>query len=190
LDQVGREKGTGKKMSDNDPINVSTTQAELNVVRALAEREQRTIEQRVADANEIVKVGYSRYGNQKFDEASQALANAHGGHLSPETLDALRASEMPHEAIVELADDPQRLERFAKMSPAQQRADIFQREQRKRPHAPVAPDPAWKSPVLKGGPVSDADWNSGAADRMSDKDFYKELDRRWEERAKKRGGRW
>jgi hypothetical protein len=180
-------------LSDDAPISINTTQREVNYVRALAERERQTYEKRVADTNEIVKVGYSKCGNQKFDEAAQALVNAHGGHVPEATLDVLRSAQMPHDEIMALADDPARLQRFAKMSPEAQRAEISHREVAKAPYGRVnvAADPAYKNPALSGGPISDTDWNSAAVqDRLSDKDFYKEMDRRWEERAKKRGVRW
>ena len=177
-------------MSDQN-VTITATPAELEYIKDLAERDQQQAQTQGTDVKKFVDVGQREFGTERFDAASQALANAVGGRLN-ETLAVLRQADAPHRLVVELADDPQRLERFAKLSPERQRAEISLRENRNAPYgrALASADPLYKNPAFSGGPVSDADWNSGIADRMSDKDAFAEIDRRIEERVKRRGGRW
>jgi hypothetical protein len=175
----------------DDIVTVTATPQELEYVRGLAEREVREANAHNTEVAEIVKIGQREFGAERFDKASQAFHDALGERTQA-TMQVLRHSQTPHRHIVEIAEDPQKLERFAKHSIEGQRAEISSKENRNASYGrvTVAADPAWKSPALSGKPVSDADWNSGIADRMSDKDAFAEIDRRWRERAEKRGGRW
>ena len=159
-------------MSDSDPVTVTATQGEVNYVRALAEREANEIQTHTKEVSEIVKIGQREYG-ERFDKASQALVDKLGDRVQ-QTMQVLRHSQEPHKHIMELGDDAARLEEFAKLSADAQRAEIAYRENRSAPFGRVtaAADPLWKSPVMKGEGMSDADWGSGKADRLTDKQFY------------------
>ena len=181
-------------MSD-EQLTVTLTPQDVQQLRhlqSLSDQVQHQALTQNADVQKIVSVGQREYGTEKFDAASQAFANAIPAERLNDTLAVLRQADAPHRFIVELSDDPQKLERFARLSPERQRAEISLRENRAAPYgrALASADPLYKSAALSGGPVSDADWNSGIADRMSDKDAFAEIDRRWEEKCKKRGGRW
>jgi hypothetical protein len=175
------------------PVTFTVTPQELQHLRGLAERELREnlqAQQHGADVSKFVEVGRREFGTDRFDAASQTVANALGGRKN-ETLSVLRTSNTPHRHIMALADDSDRLARFAQLPLESQRAEIALMENRTAPygHARAFAEPAYKTPALAGGPVPDADWNAGACDLMNDKDAFAEIDRRIEERVKRRGGR-
>jgi hypothetical protein len=175
----------------DDIVTVTATPQELEYVRGLAERELRETNAHKAEVDEIVKLGQRKYG-ARFDEASETLAKALGDRTQ-QTMQVLRHSQTPHQHIMDLAADPQRLERFAKLPIEAQRAEISSQEKGNAPYGRVivAADPAWKNPGKNGTELmSDADWNSGASDLLSDEDFFRNANARVEKRNKARGGRY
>jgi hypothetical protein len=178
----------------DDLIHLSITQQEAQQLRALAEREQReqlTMQQHAIKVNKIVEVGQREFGHDRFDAAAQTVANTLGDRTQ-ETMAVLKEFDAPHRHVVALADDPDRLKRFASLPVERQRAEIALAENRTAPfgYARSNADPAYLQPAFSGGRMSDQDWNSGSADLLSEREWQKQWETRQKERNERRGGRW
>jgi hypothetical protein len=141
------------------------------------------------EMNEIVSLGRTEYGSEAFDDASQTVASKLGERALPVTA-ALRQFDFPHRIVQHLADNPNDLEAISKLPINRMLVELARIESRMAPNGRVNTfaDPMWKSPTLKGR-VSDADWNRGAGDAMSEAAFSKEFDRRMAERYERKRAR-
>jgi hypothetical protein len=181
-------------MSENQNVTFTATPQEVEQIKRLAEREQREqkqAQQLHARASKIVEVGRKEYGHDRFDGASQAVADALGDRLQ-QTIGVLSESDTPHRHIVELAEDERRLQEFARLAPERQRAELALRQNRTAPfgYSRASAEPAYLTPAFSGNRMSDADWNSGAADNLSESQWQKQWEARQKERTERRGGRW
>jgi hypothetical protein len=181
-------------MSENQNVTFTATPQEVQQLKALAEREQREqkqAQQLHARASKIIEVGRKEFGHDRFDGASQAVADALGERL-PQTIAVLQEFDTPHRHIVELAEDERRLQEFARLGPERQRAELSLRQNRTAPfgYSRASAEPAYLTPAFSGDRMSDADWNSGAADNLSESQWQKQWEARQKERTERRGGRW
>jgi hypothetical protein len=96
---------------------------------------------------------------------------------------ALRQFDKPHDVLVHLANNPQRLKQIAKLNTARQVVELARVESQLSSfgHTQTGADPAWKLPSAKGGRVSDDEWHAGG-DNLSDSKWHAEFDRRQRER--------
>src|ERR1700744_5724557 len=81
------------------------------------------------DVDTIIETGRVHFGNAGFDDASQVVAEALGDKTTA-VMDTLRQFDRPHEMLVHLANNEQRLKAFAKLSPARQAIELARIEAR------------------------------------------------------------
>jgi CO/xanthine dehydrogenase Mo-binding subunit len=137
------------------------------------------------DIRDIVEIGRTHFSTATFDDQSQTVADVLGDKKN-QVLQILAEFDRPHEVIAHLAQNEAQLKKLATLSPARQVIEIGKIEARLSSSVNTGADPLWKTPAVRSGRVSDADWKTSFGEGLDDKRFDKEFWRRQEERGKRR----
>ncbi len=167
----------------------SMTAAEATVAASRSGAASNPDQVHLHEVNEIVSLGRETYGHDQFDADSQVVADKLGVRTA-EFMALARQFDNPHKLVKHFADRPGELEALSKLPTARILTEISRIEARSAPygHAVTRADPLWKSDASKGGRISNADWNRGVADSLTDAQFDREFNRRQAERRERRGG--
>jgi hypothetical protein len=152
----------------------------------LSPQEQMALAAHQKDVEQIVTLGRQNHGDGAFDEASQNLADAVGPNNITPLVAALKQFDRPHQVIMALGNDPDRLARLAKLPLARQITEIAKIEAE---HAPLGhsrdtgAQPLWTRPHARANArIPDDVWRRGADD-ATDAQWFRVFDRRQAERA-------
>ena len=131
----------------------------------------------------IIQQGQEQYGSSQFDDISNTVATALGAGTA-NFMTAVRAFDNPTEIIRHLGENPDRLDRFAKLPAARQLVELAKIQGEMSPNGTfaTAADPAWKKSA-GGRRMSERDFASPLQDTLSDaaydEIFFKKMDRRY-----------
>jgi hypothetical protein len=137
------------------------------------------------DLNDIIELGRNRVGAERFDQASQQVADV----LGPDKLAVLREA-LPHynapvEAIVHLSENENRLKAMKNMSTTQILAELARVEAEQGPTVAHGVEPAWKGHARNKG-VSAEEWRTtGGANIKSAAEWNRAFDKHTAERSKR-----
>jgi hypothetical protein len=154
-------------------------------LRAIAAQAQIYQQQHAQDTSALIEVGRGNFGAREFDEASQALADAVGPRIR-EVVDVIRGFDKADAIIHHLANNPTRLEQFAKLNPERQKVEAARIEAQMSNfgHVHTGHQPAWKDPEIRNGRTTDDNWRRTGGANLSDKAWSREHDRRMAQRHK------
>jgi hypothetical protein len=158
------------------------------VVQQLNQQLEHEGRQLYADGAAITENGRQRHGAKIFDEAIQDVTAKLGNAGVDQLVNLLRGYHQPADILVHLANNPSRLEKLARMTPAQANVELARIESQFSPHgrAQSGTEPAWREAVKTGGSTTEDDWRKNYADDILDD---KEWSRRWDRRELRKMGR-
>lgn len=152
----------------------------------MSPQEQIALAQHAKEVEQIVELGRQNHGDASFDRASQEVADAIGQERLQPFVAALKQFDRPDDVLMHLSNNPDRLERIAKLPLQRQITEIAKIEAEHSPHGhsrDTGAQPLWTRPeARKNGRVSDDVWRRGG-DELSDDQWFREHDRRIEARA-------
>jgi hypothetical protein len=145
------------------------------------------------DASSIEDLGRQTFGAEPFDGAVAALAEKLGPDHTRAFTQVASQFDSPHEIVMKLADDEQRLAAMRQMPPtkfvteiARIQAELRPREATRRTTPTGGSEAEWRK--LHNSPnriLSDADWGGGLADQLSEDQWQRNWEKRQRDRAAK-----
>jgi hypothetical protein len=138
------------------------------------------------NVSDLIKHGQETHGAAAFDEARRAVDEALGPH-SNEFAAVLVEHNAPDQILMHLSNNPDRLQRLAKLPPKQRAVEVsrIEAEFASHGHVTTSATPAWKGTHARGGRVSDEDWRHSYGANLTDDQWFKEFDRRAEGKGRR-----
>jgi hypothetical protein len=133
----------------------------------------------------IKQSGHQRHGAKVFDDAIQDVTNKLGNAGVDQLVFLAREYHHPDDLIVHLSNNPDRLEKLARMTPAEANTELACIEAQHSPHgrAQGGKEPAWRQAVKTGGRISRDDWRRNGGDDLKDD---AEWSRQWDAEQRRR----
>jgi hypothetical protein len=138
------------------------------------------------DGDSITKLGRD-YGAATFDHSVDRLVSKLGNEGIRAFTSIAAGFDAPHDVIVKLANDENRLDAISKMTPNQAAIELARIEAELSPHGAHrgGREAAWRQLEKNKGILSDHEWGSGMSDRLTEEQFQEN----WEHRQRKRAAK-
>jgi hypothetical protein len=165
-------------------MEAQTPEQQLAIFTGQANQRLQTV---ALESSALIQTGQERWG-ERFNEASQVVADKLGPEKVPGFMDVNRQMDLGPDIIMHLADNPGRLEALARLPVERMSTELARIEAQMSPHGRVTTDPnaAWKQTSSRTGRVSDVDWKRNHGANLTDEQWHREFDRREREKAGRR----